>query len=65
MRSSLLAAAGMLLGTAHGLNILMNNDDGFGSANLREFYKVLKSKGHNGESFLLNFALPMYSGLTQ
>lgn len=50
MRSSILAAAGMLLGSAHGLNILMNNDDGFGSANLREFYKVLKSKGHNGES---------------
>ena len=39
----------MLLGSANGLNILMNNDDGFGSANLREFYKVLKSKGHNGE----------------
>lgn len=41
----------MLLGSAHGLNILMNNDDGFGSANLREFYKVLKSKGHNGECY--------------
>lgn len=40
----------MMLGSTHGLNILMNNDDGFGSANLREFYKVLKSKGHNGES---------------
>lgn len=50
MRSSLLlAGAGMMLGSAHSLNILMNNDDGFGSANLREFYKVLKSKGHNGE----------------
>lgn len=47
MRSSLLAAAGLMLGSAQGLNILMNNDDGFGSANLREFYKVLKSKGHN------------------
>lgn len=65
MRSSLLAAAGMLLGTAHGLNILMNNDDGFGSANLREFYKVLKSKGHNGESSRMNFYLPMCPGLTE
>lgn len=46
--ASLLAGAGLLLGSAHGLNILMNNDDGFGSANLREFYKVLKGKGHNG-----------------
>lgn len=57
MRSSLLAAAGMLLGSTHGLNILMNNDDGFGSANLREFYKVLKSKGHNGESTQMNLYL--------
>lgn len=39
----------MLLASVQGLNILMNNDDGFGSANLREFYKVLKSKGHNGK----------------
>lgn len=46
--SLLLAGAGVMLGSANGLNILMNNDDGFGSANLREFYKVLKSKGHNG-----------------
>lgn len=48
--SSILAAASLVLGSANGLNILMNNDDGFGSANLREFYKVLKSKGHNGKS---------------
>ncbi|POS71425.1 5'/3'-nucleotidase SurE [Diaporthe helianthi] len=48
MRSSIfLVGAGMLLGSVQGLNILMNNDDGFGSANLREFYRVLKSKGHN------------------
>lgn len=35
----------------------MNNDDGFGSANLREFYKVLKSKGHNGASSQMKFYL--------
>lgn len=52
MRSALLlVGAGVMLGCTNALNILMNNDDGFGSANLREFYKVLKSKGHNGESF--------------
>jgi hypothetical protein len=26
----------------------MNNDDGFGSGNLRELYKLLKANGHNG-----------------
>lgn len=57
MRSSLLAAAGLMLGSTQGLNILMNNDDGFGSANLREFYKVLKSKGHNGASSRMRFNL--------
>ncbi|KAI0127308.1 survival protein sure-like phosphatase/nucleotidase [Xylariales sp. AK1849] len=45
--SLLLTGAALLLGSTHGLNILMNNDDGFGSANLREFYKVLKRRGHN------------------
>ncbi|KAK9412728.1 putative Acid phosphatase [Seiridium unicorne] len=45
--STLCAAATVASGLANGLNILMNNDDGFGSANLREFYKVLKAKGHN------------------
>ncbi|KAI1850872.1 hypothetical protein JX265_004934 [Neoarthrinium moseri] len=45
--SSILAGVALLVGSVQGLNILMNNDDGFGSANLREFYKVLKGKGHN------------------
>lgn len=49
--SSILAAGALALSSADALNILMNNDDGFGSANLREFYKVLKAKGHNGEFF--------------
>ena len=31
----------------HGLNILMGNDDGFGSANIREFYRLLKAAGHD------------------
>ena len=49
--SSLLAASALALaGYGSALNILMNNDDGFGSGNLRELYKLLKAKGHNGWS---------------
>ncbi|KKY18348.1 putative acid phosphatase precursor [Phaeomoniella chlamydospora] len=29
------------------LNIIVNNDDGFGSANIREFYRLLTAAGHN------------------
>lgn len=51
--SSLLTGSALALaGSSHGLNILMNNDDGFGSGNLRELYKMLKADGHNGESRL-------------
>lgn len=42
------AAALFLAGSSHGLNILLNNDDGFGSGNLRELYRLLKGEGHNG-----------------
>lgn len=51
MRSfSLVAGASLLLASSsHGLNILLNNDDGFGSANLREVYRLLKEEGHNGK----------------
>ncbi|KAB5580590.1 acid phosphatase precursor [Coniochaeta sp. 2T2.1] len=46
--SSLLAAGALALGGyGSALNILMNNDDGFGSGNLRELYKLLKANGHN------------------
>ena len=41
-------AALAFFGISNGLNILMNNDDGFGSGNLRELYKMLKGAGHNG-----------------
>ena len=47
--SSLVAGAALLLaGCSNGINILLNNDDGFGSGNLRELYKLLKAAGHNG-----------------
>lgn len=32
--------------TVSSLNILVGNDDGFGSAQIREFYRLLKGKGH-------------------
>ena len=37
------------VGAVQAINILMNNDDGFGSGNLRETYRLLKEKGHNGK----------------
>ncbi|KAJ5724985.1 sure-like protein [Penicillium malachiteum] len=33
--------------TVNGANILMTNDDGFGTANIREMYKAMKAYGHN------------------
>ncbi|KAI9839390.1 MAG: hypothetical protein M1837_002114 [Sclerophora amabilis] len=32
---------------ASGLNIIINNDDGWATANIREFYKALNEAGHN------------------
>lgn len=48
MRVSLLAALG-LAASGDALRILMGNDDGFGSGNLRELYKLLKAGGHEGQ----------------
>lgn len=49
--SSILAGAALCLASSsHAINILLNNDDGFGSGNLREVYRILKEKGHNGLS---------------
>lgn len=31
------------------LNIIVSNDDGFAAANIREFYRLLKANGHNGD----------------
>ena len=36
-----------LLASAEALNIIVNNDDGFGSANIREFYRLLNAAGHD------------------
>ena len=36
-----------LISTSAALNIIVNNDDSFGSANIREFYRLLKEKGHD------------------
>lgn len=40
-------AASALLGSTSALSILMGNDDGFASAQLREFYRILKADGHD------------------
>ncbi|KAF3923593.1 Exopolyphosphatase [Orbilia brochopaga] len=34
-------------GLVSSLNIILNNDDGWATANIREFYKALKADGHN------------------
>lgn len=36
-----------LFTTSTALNIIVNNDDSWGSANIREFYRLLKEKGHD------------------
>jgi 5'/3'-nucleotidase SurE len=46
MRGFTLATLSALLLPASGLNILLNNDDSYVSANIREFYKALKAAGH-------------------
>ncbi|KAI1254633.1 hypothetical protein MGN70_003646 [Eutypa lata] len=50
MRFANIARWAVILGAAvtpNALNIILNNDDGFGAANIREFYRVLKEAGHN------------------
>lgn len=46
--SSFLAGVLCLVPSAQAVNILLNNDDGFGSGNIREVYRLLKKAGHNG-----------------
>ncbi|KAI9704813.1 MAG: hypothetical protein M1836_006593 [Candelina mexicana] len=46
LASALSAALYFALGSL-GLNIIINNDDGFATVNIREFYKSLKAAGHN------------------
>jgi 5'-nucleotidase len=46
MRSSLFLAALTALNTCSALNILLGNDDGFGSAQLRELKGLLQAAGH-------------------
>ncbi|KFY10408.1 hypothetical protein V492_05036 [Pseudogymnoascus sp. VKM F-4246] len=44
--SSALLAVTYTLAPVNGLNILLSNDDGFGTGNIRELYHALKSFGH-------------------
>jgi 5'-nucleotidase len=53
MRFSSLSIGGIALalsGFSNGINILMSNDDGFGSANLRQLSQMLLNAGHDGKS---------------
>ena len=43
----LTAAFSLLPCFSNALNIIVNNDDGFASANIRELYRLLKAAGHN------------------
>ena len=45
--SCLITALTFLPSASHALNIIVNNDDGFASASIREFYRLLKAAGHN------------------
>lgn len=49
----LTAAPSLLPVASNALNIILNNDDGFASANIREFYRLLKAAGHNAWIVLL------------
>ncbi|MCJ1268335.1 hypothetical protein MMC22_008223 [Lobaria immixta] len=40
-------AVTLFLASSQALNIIVNNDDGFAAANIREFYRLLKAAGHN------------------
>lgn len=46
-RMMLILSVFLLLRGALGLNILLNNDDGFGASNIREFYRLLVAAGHD------------------
>ncbi|RDL41278.1 SurE-like protein [Venustampulla echinocandica] len=44
--TSALVVAAVGSSAVNGLNILISNDDGFGTANIREMYKAVKAYGH-------------------
>jgi hypothetical protein len=46
--ASVLTAALSLVASSNAIKIILNNDDGFGSGNLRELYRFLKEDGHDG-----------------
>ncbi|TVY22227.1 Acid phosphatase [Lachnellula hyalina] len=45
--SFFIGASASVYTAVNGLNILISNDDGFGTANIRERYKAMKAFGHN------------------
>ena len=51
---AVVAVLSLFSAASQALNIIVNNDDGFASANIREFYRLLKASGHNGTGHLLS-----------
>ncbi|CAK7203703.1 hypothetical protein SEUCBS139899_006447 [Sporothrix eucalyptigena] len=47
MKAASILAGLALAATSHGLNVLITNDDGFGTANIRAMYYAMKALGHN------------------
>ncbi|OAA65816.1 acid phosphatase [Niveomyces insectorum RCEF 264] len=47
MRLAILAATAALATGVRGANVLITNDDGFGTANIRELYHAMRALGHN------------------
>jgi 5'-nucleotidase len=45
--TSIALAALAFTSSVSSINIMLGNDDGFASAQLRETYRLLKAKGHN------------------
>ncbi|CAK7273192.1 hypothetical protein SEPCBS119000_005524 [Sporothrix epigloea] len=47
MRAPIVFTGLALAASAHGLNVLITNDDGFGTANIRAMYSAMTELGHN------------------
>jgi len=57
------AAALMFSCQLEAISILISNDDGFGSGNLRQLYQMLTHAGHNGSCsfFLAQLTYPLFT----
>ena len=68
MRFPIYAAFTAALGlasTSDALKILMGNDDGFGSGNLRELYQLLVDAGHEGNVMYMQYFILFNADMNQ